>query len=177
MSKTELRIIPECYVDTKVAEMAGNGYESYDRYNHQHGCGDVARELIKRSSISCLGIVDEDKNKGPRPKYFLEFTTVKDQNHLLLKKHKERKQYLILIEKWLLKDAVTVQINPTDQEYQLPADLKGLITLSKTRDIINNKRFRAFVAHLLEKNAPSIMTLRNWIELFKQGQLDSVFSG
>ena len=36
---TELSIVPECYVDTKTAEIVS---QAKRKYNHQHGCGDVA---------------------------------------------------------------------------------------------------------------------------------------
>jgi len=170
---TELRIIPECYVDTKVAEIASN---SSRKYNHQHGCGDVVRELINRKESICLGIVDEDRNKGPRAKYFLEFVDLRQENGLILKRHSVRKQYLILIcpeiEKWLMKDAIAVQISPEDNKYGLPANLKGFTSICKTKDIDRNEGFYRFVKHLINKNAPSITTLRSWIEQFKQDQLD-----
>jgi hypothetical protein len=38
---TTLNIVPECYIDTKIAEILGQDR----KYNHQHGCGDVANEL------------------------------------------------------------------------------------------------------------------------------------
>ena len=84
---TELNIIPECYVDTKVAEILG---ESSKKYNHQHGCGAVANELRKRENIA-LGIIDEDAGKGPPASYFSEFEVVKQENNLILKKHKQKK--------------------------------------------------------------------------------------
>lgn len=173
MWTTELKIIPECYVDTRVAEIASNASK---KYNHQHGCGDVARELMKRKDSICLGIVDEDKNKGPRAKYFSEFINLREENSLVLKRHIERKQYLILIcpeiEKWLMNDAIAVQINPGDIKYGLPPSLKGFTSMCKTKDIDKNDGFYRFVKHLLNKNAPSIITLKSWIELFKQDQLD-----
>jgi len=172
---TELNIIPECYVDTKVAEIVG---QASKKYNHQHGCGDVANRLIKSKDNICIGIIDEDKNKGPRAKYFSEFVSIKEENSLILKKHKGRKQYLILIcpeiERWLMNDAIAVQIDPTDEKYKLPPVLKGFTSLCKTQDIDSNEGFYRFIKALINKNAPSIITLKKWIELFKKGQLDSL---
>jgi hypothetical protein len=34
-----LNILPECYVDTKVTEIITR---SSEKYNHQHGCGQIA---------------------------------------------------------------------------------------------------------------------------------------
>lgn len=169
---TELNIVPECYVDTKVAEIAG---QATRKYNHQHSCGDVANQLKNKlkDNVS-IGIIDEDKHKGPAAKYFSEFDVVKTENNLILKKHKTRKQYLVLvcpeIEEWLMADASYVNINPTD--YDLPESMKGFKEITKTQDIDKHLGFYRFTKALLRENAPSITTLRNWIELFKKDELD-----
>ena len=85
-----LNILPECYVDTKVAEIVSR---SSEKFNHQHGCGQIAHQLKnKLKNIIALGIIDEDKNKGPVAKYFLEFEEVKSENGLIFKKHRKRKR-------------------------------------------------------------------------------------
>ena len=170
----ELNIIPECYVDTKVAEIVG---QASRKYNHQHGCGDVANRMIKVKDDICLGIIDEDKNKGPRAKYFSEFVLIKEENNLLLKKHKERKQYLILIcpeiEQWLMNDAKSVQIDPADDKYDLPSNLKGFTSISKTRDIDRNEGFYRFIKALINKSSPSVTTLKKWMDSFIKDRLDA----
>jgi hypothetical protein len=169
---TELKIIPECYVDTKVAEISGQA----KRYNHAHGCGDVANYMIKSKNIICLGIIDEDLKKGPSPRYFSEFELIREENNLKLKKHKVLKQYLILIcpeiERWLMNDAIIVQVEPTDKNYDLPANLKGFKSICKTQNIDKNIGFNRFVKSLVNKNAPSVSTLKSWITLFMKGELD-----
>jgi hypothetical protein len=173
---TELNIVPECYVDTKIAEIVG---EAKRKYNHQHSCGDVSKELQKRLKDKiALGIIDEDKGKGSPPKYFSEFDIIAQENNLILKRHKIRKHYLILIcpeiEKWLLADAENVKIDPSDAVYNLPDKLQGLIKISKIRDIDKNEDFKKFIKALVREQAPSITTLKKWIELFKTGELDSL---
>lgn len=167
---TELSIIPECYVDTKVAEILG---ESLKKYNHQHGCGDVANELRNNDRIA-LGIIDEDKNKGPAAKYFSEFEIIKEENNLILKRHKQKKQFLILIcpeiEEWLLNDANKVNINPNSDEYKLPDELKGFKNISKIKDIDRNEGFYRFIKALVKEKSPSITTLKKWIIEFKTNQ-------
>ena len=120
-----------------------------------------------------LGIIDEDQGKGSVANYFLEFKLVKSENNLLLKKHTKRNQYLILIcpeiEVWLLNDAKSISINPS--EYNLPENLNGLKKLSKTQNIDNNADFHRFVKALIRNNAPSITTLKGWLELFNRKEL------
>jgi hypothetical protein len=172
----ELNIVPECYVDTKIAEIVS---QAKRKYNHQHGCGDVSKLLQKQLKDKvALGIVDEDSDKGPVAKYFLEFNLVIKENNLVLKKHKTRNHYLILIcpevEKWLLEDAKSVGIDPSDSEYNLPDSLKEFIKISKEKDIDRNEGFKKFIKTLVREKAPSITTLKKWIELFKFGQLDTL---
>jgi hypothetical protein len=173
---TALNIVPEWYVDTKIAEIAG---EAKRKYNHQHSCGDVSNELQNRLREKiALGIIDEDKGKGSVPKYFSEFVPIAQENNLILKVHATRKHYLIVvcpeIEKWLLADADKVGINPSEEEYNLPAKLEGLIQISKIRDIDRNDGFKKFVNALIREQAPSITTLKKWNDLFKEGQLGSL---
>ncbi len=175
---TELSIIPECYVDTRVAEIVG---QANRRYNHQHGCGDVANQLKNTfRDRMALGIIDEDKNKGPAAKYFSEFIVVKSENNLILKKHKDRKQYLILVcpemEEWLMNDAKDVQIDPAHNDYKLPIEMKGFKELTKIQDIDRNEGFKRFVKALIRQNAPAITTLKAWIELYKKDELDTLIN-
>lgn len=170
-----LNIVPECFVDTKIAEILGQA----KKYNHQHGCGDVANVLKnKLQDTIALGIIDEDKNKGPGAKYFSEFKTLVEKNKLILKKHKNKKHYLILIcpevEKWLLTDSQKVNIDPTDDSYKLPDQLTSFVKRTKTRNIEKNEGFKRFIKALEREKAPSITTLKLWIELFKEDKLDTL---
>jgi len=171
---TALNILPECYVDTKVVEIIT--YVS-KKYNHQHGCGQIANLLKNRLKNNiALGIVDEDKNKGPVSNYFLEFEKIKSENGLILKKHDTREQYLILIcpeiEEWLMNNATAVGIELTS--YNLPPQLKGLKQITKRQNIDRNIEFYQFIKELLNKNASGIITLRNWIDAFKSNTIKDV---
>jgi hypothetical protein len=170
-----LNILPECYVDTKVTEIITR---SSEKYNHQHGCGQIANQLKYRlKDILALGIIDEDKNKGPVAKYFLEFEDVRSENGLILKKHKERQQYLILIcpeiENWLLTNASSVQIDPLN--FNLPKNLKGFKQITKTQNIDANVEFYRFIKSLVNNNSSGIITLRNWINAFRTNTIESLF--
>lgn len=173
---TELNIVPECFVDTKIAEIVG---QVKSKYNHQHGFGDVSNEMeYSLENEMALGIIDEDKNKGSTSKYFLGFDLILQEQNLILKKHKTLKHYLILIcpevEKWLLEDAKKTGIDPSDVEYDLPNELKGLIKISKIKDIDRNEGFKKFIKALVREQAPAITTLKKWIELFKIDQLNTL---
>jgi hypothetical protein len=104
--------------------------------------------------------------------------TVKTENNLILKKHKVRKHYLVLIcqevEEWLLNAAKAVEIASID--FSLPKDMRGFMSISKNISIDRNNGFRDFNKKLLRENAPAITTLKNWIDLFKGGNLDSLIN-
>lgn len=176
---TELNIVPECFVDTRIAEILG---QAKRKYNHQHGCGDVSNEMQTNKKLEefAFGIIDEDKDKGKPAKYFLEFDTIIEKDNLILKKHPNRKHYLVLVcpeaEKWLLEDAKKAGINPADKEYNLPDEMKGFIKLSKIKDINRNEGFYRFIKALIRAEAPSITTLKNWIDLFKTDQMDNLLN-
>lgn len=164
---TELNIVPECYVDTKLAEIL---CQSKRKLNHQHGCGDVANQLKNRlQHFPALGIIDEDKNKGPVSKYFINFSLLKEENDLILKKHSERNHYLIIvcpeIEHWLLTNAIAIELNPVD--FGLPENLSGFKKLTKTQDIDRNAGFYQFIKALINQKAPGITTLKSWLDAFR----------
>jgi hypothetical protein len=164
----KLNIVPECYVDTKVAEIVGR-----NQYNHQHGRGNVANLLKNKFKDKlALGIIDEDKNKGPVPKYFLEFKTIKEENNLLLK-HNQRNHYLIIfcpeIEIWLLNNANAVNISPDN--FNLSENLHEFKETTKAPNIDNNIEFYRFIKELIKKEAPGFVTLKNWIDAFNKNEL------
>ncbi len=169
---TVLNILPECHVDTKVAEIITHASE---KYNHQHGCGQIANQLKNRLKDKiALGIIDEDKNKGPLPHYFSEFEEMKSENGLILKKHNTRKQYLILIcpeiEKWLMTNANFVNVKFSD--FNLPLDLNGLKQITKTQNIDMNIEFYQFIKSLINKKASGLIVLKKWIEAFKTNTIE-----
>lgn len=173
---TVLNILPECHVDTKVAEIIT--YSS-EKYNHQHGCGQIANQLKNRlKDTIALGIIDEDKNKGPMAKYFSEFEQGKVENGLILKRHNHKKQYLILIcpeiEEWLLMNANASNIKPSD--YNLASDLKGFKQITKTQNIDLNVEFYRFIKSLINKNSPGIITFQSWLNAFKNNTIDNLFA-
>ena len=168
---TALNIVPECYVDTKLIEIL----VGFNKCNHQHGCGDVSRELLtKLKNNVSLGVIDQDLNKGFKAKYLKEFYIIKEESNLILQKHPGNTHYLILIcpeiEEWLLNVANSVKIDP--ESYGLPKDLKGFKKESKSQNIDKNIGFYRFIKELIKSNAKDIITLKKWIEYFYYRKFD-----
>ena len=81
------------------------------------------------------------------------------------------------MEQWLMKDAEAVGIDPSHESFKLPVGLRGFKSMTKTRNIDKNDGFYRFVKGLIRQNAPSITTLKSWIELFKDDRLDILVTG
>src|SRR5256885_10891836 len=118
---TALNIVPECYVDTKLAEILA---ESSTKFNHQKGHGNVANKMqFALKNRVALGVIDEDTIKVRKAKYFSEFKEIRTENNLILQKHSRRKHYLIIIkpaiEKWLLENAKVSEVVPSGLGDQL----------------------------------------------------------
>ena len=93
--KKDLKIIPECYVDTNLVEtlLALSGCPLF--VNHQKGCNTGANVMQKLHGDFALGMIDNDKQKHS---YTNEFCEIARTEHLSLRKHSDRNHYLIVVE-------------------------------------------------------------------------------
>jgi len=161
---TELNIVPECEVDTRLVQILA---DITKRPNHQKGNGNVANKMLfDLKNQLALGIIDEDTIKVRKAKYFTEFKLIKTENFLTLQKHYQIDHYLIIIkpaiEKWLLKDAEVSGVTPENLGHQL-SDLKNF---TKKKAIHKNQDFYVFIKKLIRQQAPGIISLKTWIEKF-----------
>jgi hypothetical protein len=119
----DANIIPECYVDTLLAETIVPPIKGY---NHQHSCTKVLSVMEnKLSNEFALGIIDDDK---VIPQMFAtSFKAVKTySNDLALYKHSSKPHYIIKVipaaENFILNAALQCRISLAD--YGLPVELK-----------------------------------------------------
>jgi len=135
----ELSVIPECYIDTNLIETLVPPNKGY---NHQKGCGTVAKVMKERFTNSfALGIVDKDKQELD---YLQEFFLVFAKGNVELYKHKDRKHFIIKInpavERFILYNVNQARINIED--FGLPADFDKFRKVTKTVNSKNDQRFR-----------------------------------
>lgn len=160
----DLAFIPECYVDTNLLETISpfNG-----RYNHQKGCGTVAK-VMQKSFLDrfAVGIIDKDKREI---KYLEEFELACSSGSLTLYKHRSRHHYMILIspamERFILSSVADAEVDLP--EFGLPTDLSELKKESKTVNSKDDPRFKGLFRLLVKKKAPEIMKLVAWIEYLR----------
>lgn len=159
-------VVPECHIDTRLVQLLLGENE---RPNHQHGKGEVLNTLntALKNNIA-FGIIDEDKNKGAKPKLLNGFSEIikKENDHFLeIKKHLTNSHHLIIIcpeiEKWLMGACTEIGLNP--MEYDLPLELKGLKEVSKSKEIEKHLGFRRLVSALEHNNSARIMCLKKWL--------------
>jgi len=161
---TDLMIIPECFVDTTIAETLSFPKRGY---KHIKGCHNVLLEINKKPNNTVLGIIDDDKFI---PKGFESFELLKKHNeNLAIYKHKERHHYIVKISKaaedFILKNAKMCGISMID--YHLPDNLQELINLTKSIAIKNNPNLKRLFSALKKNENTDFHILAQWIELFK----------
>jgi len=161
----DLSIIPECFVDTNLIETINPPKKGY---NHQKGCGNVAKTMQKKLKDSfAVGIIDRDKKEI---KYLDEFQLKINTGNLFLYQHPDKPHYIIqispAIESFILE--CTAQINVKTEEYGLPNSLDEFKKITKKQTSKKNTLLSRLFADLKNKKAPQIVTLSNWISYLKE---------
>lgn len=155
------RLLPECFGDTTLMNLLG-----YDPVSHQRdfGIGQVLQTMQKYfQNQLAVGVVDSDKTITA--KAFQEFEMVKTEPHLHLKKHPQRRHYLIVlepaIEKFLFTAASQANVDPAKFGF---ADLGYFTKICKRHDVANNQQFKQFINSIKQKQEPSCLkTLQSWL--------------
>lgn len=152
-------IIPECYGDTALIECLG-----FLEPNHQHGKGNVKREIKSRfPGAKAVGIIDYDKDIY---KVIDAKISLKESESLFLKQDVGTEHYFIFIkdklEKFLLKAARESEIDPV--QYNIPNDFKKLGYLIKTTEVDRSQDFIRFLKALKRANPEPIATLKSWLD-------------
>ncbi len=157
--------IPECYVDTNLVETL---VPPGTQYNHQKGCGTVAKVMRERfSDRFAVGIIDKDKR---RIDYLKEFEEVSHKESLILHKHKTKHHYIIQIcpamERFLLLNAKLCEVSMED--FDLPSDFEKLKDIAKTLRSKNDIRFKRLFKALYESGSSDIQRMSRWITYLKE---------
>ena len=160
----DLQILPECFIDTVLAETLVFPQRGY---KHIKGCNKVLSEMNKKSNNALLGIIDDDKCV---PSSFKSFDLLrKHSENLAIYKHNKKPHYIVKIRKaaedFILKNVEKCNISMID--YNLPDKLPDLIKQTKNITSKNNPDLkRLFLAIKQNKNS-DFYILAQWIEKFK----------
>lgn len=156
MEKKDFHIVPECYIDTNLAEFLLDSHG----VNHQKGCNAVAKKMMESNLKDqfSIGIIDNDKRQHS---YMSEFTEIAHTQHVTLLKHKERPHYFVRIspamDQFLLDCAAEQGINL--QDYGLPSELEEFTKVTKDVNAKNDYRFKSLFGAL--KDSKEISKLRS----------------
>ena len=162
---TDLMIIPECFVDTTIAETLSFPKRGY---RHINGCNKVLLEMNRKPNNALLGIIDDDKCV---PKAFEYFELLKKHNgNLSIYKHNEKPHYIVKISKaaedFILKNAEKCNISMAD--YNLPDNLSDLIKFTKNIAVKNNPDLKRLFSAIKKNENSDFHKLAQWIEKFKE---------
>jgi hypothetical protein len=159
----DLSILPECYVDTNLAETLAPPKQG--GYNHQKGCGTVALVMqTKFADRIAVGIIDKDK----RELNYLrnEFDELCNTGSLFLYKHHTRHHYFIqispAIERFILDCAKEAGLLMST--YDLPGDVDLLRKEAKKITSKKDLRFKRLFKDLSQRNVYQIECLKGWIQ-------------
>lgn len=153
-------IFTECYADTLMLKIITRNNPGLQ---HHRGCNNVSKTMqTKYSDALAIGIIDHDKKL---PSYLNEFTQIEISGLLKFYKHPTRLHYFITIspaiENFILETATQSNINLTD--YNLPADLNGLKTVTKSETSSRNANLERFYKALVQNNAAGFSKIAQWI--------------
>ena len=165
MDKKDWHIVPECYIDTNLAEFL---LESHG-VNHQKGCNAVAKKMMESNLKDqfSIGIIDNDKRQHS---YVSEFEEIAHTQHVALLKHRERPHYFIRIspamDQFILDCANEQGVNLKD--YGLPSELEDFTKVTKDVNVKNDYRFKSLF-HALE-DSKEISKLRSVLNYLNDKQ-------
>lgn len=154
-----LQILPECYADTVLVQLF---VPDVLTVVHIFGIPNVAKEMKeaaeRHNTDIRIGCVDNDKRVPP---YLLTFSTIFEENKILLKRNEQTNQHLIVIDKaiesFLLWNAQQVGSDVTD--YGFINDVKAFGKALKTSAIGTNSNYSQLLAELYARQAPGFITL------------------
>lgn len=161
MAKKDWHIVPECYIDTNLAEylLESSGV------NHQKGCNAVAKIMIESNLKDqfSIGIIDNDKRQHS---YVSEFEEIAHTEHITLLKHKERPHYFIRIspamDQFILDCANEQGVNLHD--HGLPSELEAFTKITKDVKAKNDHRFKTlFIALKKSKEISQLRSVLNYL--------------
>ena len=165
MEKKDWHIVPECYIDTNLAEYLLDSHG----VNHQKGCNAVVKKMMESNLKDqfSIGIIDNDKRQHS---YVSEFTEIAHTQHVTLLKHKERPHYFIRIspamDQFILDCATEEGINL--QDYGLPSELAEFTKVTKDVKAKNDFRFKSLFGAL--ENSIEITKLRSVLNYLNDEQ-------
>lgn len=167
MEKKDWHIVPECYIDTNLAEFLLDSHG----VNHQKGCNAVAKKMMENLKDQfSIGIIDNDKRQHS---YVSEFTEIAHTQHVALLKHKERPHYFVRIspamDQFILDCAAEQGINL--QDYGLPSELAEFTKITKDVKAKNDYRFKSLFGAL--ENSKEISKLRSVLKYLNDKQYNS----
>lgn len=167
MEKKDFHIVPECYIDTNLAEYLLKSHG----VNHQKGCNAVAKKMMESNLKDqfSIGIIDNDKRQHS---YVDEFEEIAHTQHIALLKHKERPHYFFRInpamDKFILDCANEQGVNLKDNG--LPSELEEFTKVTKEVNAKSDYRFKSLFAAI--ENSCEMILFYSLLQYLNESKYD-----
>jgi hypothetical protein len=161
-------VVPECYIDTMLLKAL---VPPKKRFNHQHGCHNVARELEsgKLKDKFGVGIIDNDQKQVKYLGQFKEIDRYLDENGIGAALYNKKHHYFIQIcpeiERLILKVCMDEGIDLANADYSLPDDIIALSKITKSQNSEHDTRFLRLFQKFKQTENRKLKKLSGWLRL------------
>jgi len=154
----ELRVIPECHVDTLLVDLMG-----FKKPNHQQGINNVAKKMSENyKNRLAIGVIDNDKIR--LHKYYEDFAVSENKEHFRFEYKPETKHFAVVIspdfERCMFNIANELNVDPSKYGFKT---LKQFKRLTKSTNVADNPKVRGFLESLINKKNSPLKYVQNWI--------------
>lgn len=156
-----MNIAVECYADEKLVELLV--YKNEPRILHQFGKGNIFNYLHKSTTVSAIGLVDDDPGSTQPRRFRDSYIEVESKGTIRRYRHKDKNDISVIvlsprIEEWLIKRAQDSGINLDN--YSIPDDAEKL--RSKPR-YDKEQNYASLIKKLIELNDLEVLTVKKWL--------------
>ena len=162
-------VVPECYIDTMLMKVL---VPPKKRWNHQHGCHNVSRELEKGKLKDqfAIGIIDNDKKQIEYLSHFAEIDKFIDENEIGVVLFKHLHHYFIQICPAI--EALIIQVCKDEginlKDYTIPDQIDELKKITKSQNSEHDERFIRLFQKFKQTQNQKLIKLKSWIEFLKE---------
>jgi len=171
MPDLPVQLLPECHADTALIRFL---FPEPRLSIHTTGCSEVARTMLSSAARAyrLIGIVDNDKKLNIHCQgFFQAFELVSEQDKLIVRKHPETNQHLVIVDKaiesFLIWNATEVDLDMT--EYGFDKSVKQLGIQLKTPTIETDPQYKQLLTDLYDRQAPGFVTLQRILSELIEG--------
>jgi hypothetical protein len=157
-----MNIAVECYPDEKLVELL-LVYKNEPKILHMSGKGNIFNYLHKDSTVSAIGLVDEDPGSSQPRRFRNDYDVIETSGNVRFLRHKVKKDVRVIalnprLEEWIISRADSSGINLS--EYSIPDD-GGKLHARFRYD--KDPNYELLITKLIELQDNEVVTLKKWL--------------